>query len=126
MFGRTSVRTCFVVFLVKLLSTWSSTLRRRSSEIESLCMMEGRISTLPCLYPLEETKYALLKSVYTRVLNQKPLLLKYVILLLCTFSKCYIVIFLYLMECHGVLTSQTALLGGAGGHNSRGGKRQEL
>lgn len=77
--------------------------------------------------PIGRDKVCTIKVFCTRVLNQETtLMLKYVILLLCTFSKCYIEIFLYLMECHSILTSQTALLGGAGGHNSRGGKRQEL
>ncbi len=64
------------------------------------------------------TNKAILKSVGFLIFN-----VKYVILLLCTFSKCYIEVFLHF---HIILMSRTALLGGAGGHNSRRGKRQEF
>lgn len=46
----------FIVFLVKLWSTWSSTLKHRSLVIESQCMTGGRISTLPCPCPSAETR----------------------------------------------------------------------
>lgn len=38
-------------FPVKLLNTWSSTLKHRSLVTESPCMMGGRIYTQQCPYP---------------------------------------------------------------------------
>lgn len=43
--------------LVKLWSTWFNTLKHKYLGTESQCMMGGRTSTLPCLYPSAEIKY---------------------------------------------------------------------
>lgn len=49
-----------ILFSVKLWSTWSNTLKHKSSVIESQYMMGGRISILQCPCLSAETKYVFL------------------------------------------------------------------